>query len=255
MQEYWELYMKNMEGKPASIQFNAGISMEVEDLGYTYPTVAFVKAKLKEPKENGLLSEHEEPEILFMEDKLEASMIKFRIGKYVGRVISDGYVTFLYYVQYTYNWPDFIAFALNEHTAYEVSNGHSEDGEWNYYKKLLYPTAKEWQLIQNHKVCDNLKAQGDQLQLARAIEHKLYFQDESQKEALIAALEAKGYKMQDELLNEEGVKGIGFYRLDKPFYHDIDAITLDLIEITQANGAMYDGWETSVVRSSTYQSM
>ncbi|MDQ7043079.1 MAG: DUF695 domain-containing protein, partial [Sulfurimonas sp.] len=98
MQEYWELYMKSLEGKPASIQFNAGISMEVEELCYSHPTVAFVKAKLKDPKDNGLLSENEEPEILFMEDKLEASMIKFRIGKYVGRVISDGYVTFLYYV-------------------------------------------------------------------------------------------------------------------------------------------------------------
>jgi len=65
MQEYWELYMKNLEGKPASVQFNAGISMEIEELVYAYPTVAYVKAKLKDPKENGLLSEQEEPEIFF----------------------------------------------------------------------------------------------------------------------------------------------------------------------------------------------
>ena len=82
MQEYWELYMKNVEGKPASVLFNAGISMEIEDLKYTYPTIAFVKVKLKEPNEAGLLSQNEEAEILFMEDKLEASLIKFRIGKY-----------------------------------------------------------------------------------------------------------------------------------------------------------------------------
>ena len=249
MQEYWELYMKNLEGKPASIQFNAGISMEIDELGYTYPTIAFVKAKLKDPKENGLLSEQEEPEIFFMEDKLEAAMIKFRIGKYVGRIISDGYVTFLYYVQFTYNWSDFIEFALNEHTHYEISNGHSEDREWNYYKNLLYPTAKEWQLIQNHKVCDNLREQGDNLHLARAIEHKLFFQSEDKKELLIEALLTKGFKIKDELINEEGVKGVGFYRLDKPFYHDIDTITLSLIDIAEAHGALYDGWETSVVKS------
>jgi len=250
VQEYWELYMKNLEGKPASIQFNAGISMEIDELGYTYPTIAFVKAKLKEPKENGLLGEHEEPEILFLEDKLEAAMIKFRIGKYVGRVISDGYVTFLYYVQYTYNWPDFIEFALNEHTSYEVSNGHSEDGEWNYYKKLLYPTAKEWQLIQNHKVCDNLKEQGDNLYFARAIEHTLFFSNgEEKKDALIAKLNEKDFKVQSEIENEEGVKGLKFYRLDKPFYHDIDELTLTLIDMMEEYGASYDGWETSVVKS------
>jgi len=184
-----------------------------------------------------------------MEDKLEAAMIKFRIGKYVGRIISDGYVTFLYYVQFTYNWSDFIEFALNEHTHYEISNGHSEDREWNYYKNLLYPTAKEWQLIQNHKVCDNLREQGDNLHLARAIEHKLFFQSEDKKELLIEALLTKGFKIKDELINEEGVKGVGFYRLDKPFYHDIDTITLSLIDIAEAHGALYDGWETSVVKS------
>ena len=249
MQEYWELYMKNLEGKPASIQFNAGISMEIEELHYSYPIVAFVKAKLKEPNKNGLLSEQEEPEILFMEDKLEAGMIKFRIGKYVGRVISDGYVTFLYYVQFTYNWDDFIKFSLNEHQNYEITHGHSEDREWNYYKKLLYPTAKEWQIIQNHKVCDNLKKQGDNLHLARAIEHKLFFQSKDKKDKLISILEKDNFKINDNLTNKEGVEGIGFYRLDKPFYHNIDSITLTLIDIAQEHNAKYDGWETSVVKS------
>jgi len=249
MQEYWELYMKNLEGKPASIQFNAGISMDIDKFKYIYPTIAFVKAKFKEPKKNGLLSENEEPEILFMEDKLEAAMIKFRIGKYVGRVISDGYVTFLYYVQFTYNWEDFITFALDEHGSYEVTHGHNADAEWNYYKKLLYPTAKEWQLIQNHKVCDNLKEQGDNLYLTRAIEHKIFFQNEETKEALRVALEEQDFKVQKEIVNEEGVKGLAFYRIDKPFYHDIDELTLSLIDIAEAHDAQYDGWETSVVKS------
>jgi len=249
MQEYWELYMKSLEGKPASIQFNAGISMEIDELCYSHPTIAFVKAKLQDPKDNGLLSENEEPEILFMEDKLEASMIKFRIGKYVGRVISDGYVTFLYYIQYTYNWPDFIEFALNEHEGYEVTNGHSADSEWNYYKKLLYPTAKQWQLIQNHKVCDNLKEQGDTLRIARAIEHKIFMPSIEKKEGLIEALTRLEFKLHDEIENEEGVKGLLFYRLDKPFYHDIDELTLSLIDLAQDYDALYDGWETSVVKT------
>jgi regulator of RNase E activity RraB len=249
MQEYWELYMKNLEGNPASIQFNAGISMEIEEIQYTHPTVAFVKAKLKEPNVHGMLEENEEPEILFMEDKLEAAMIKFRIGKYVGRILSNGHVTFLYYVQFTYNWSDFIAFALNEHNHYEIHNGHNEDKAWNYYKNLLYPTAKEWQLIQNHKVCDNLKEQGDNLYLVRAIEHKLFFQSEDKKEILIQVLEAEGFKIQGEISNKEGIKGVSFYRLDKPFYHDIDTLTLSLIEIAEVHDAQYDGWETSVVKS------
>ncbi|UFH59638.1 DUF695 domain-containing protein [Sulfurovum mangrovi] len=250
MQEYWELYMKNLEGHPASIQFNAGISMDIEEFKYIYPIVAFVKVKLKEPSEFGMLTKDEEPEILFMEDKLEASLIKFRIGKYVGRIISNGFVTFLYYLQFTYNWQDFLAFALDEFESYEITNGYQDDGEWNYFKKLLYPTPKEWQLIQNHKVCDVLKTKEDNLHLARAIEHKLFFSngDEKQDE-LISRLEAQGFKVQPEIESEEGIKGLKFYRIDKPFYHDIDELTLYLIDLLEEHGASYDGWETSVVKS------
>jgi len=249
MQEYWELYMKNVEGKPASIQFNAGISMEIEELKYTYPTIAFVKVKLKEPNEVGLLSQNEEAEILFLEDKLEASLIKFRIGKYVGRIISDGSVTFLYYLQFTYNWEDFLAYALDEAKAYEISSGHQDDSEWGFYQNLLYPTSKEWQIIQNHKVCDQLKESGDNLHLPRAIEHKLFFTDVDKKEIMVAQLMEEGFKIKDELSNEEGVKGLSFYRTDKPFYYNIDELTLHLVDMLDANGAQYDGWETSIVKS------
>jgi len=249
MQEYWELYMKSLEGKPASILFNAGISMDVEKFRYIYPQIAFVKVKLKKPNERGLVSESEEPEMAFLEDKLEASLIKFRIGKYVGRIFSDGYVTFLYYLQFTYNWQDFLNFALDEHTSYEISSGFQEDEEWGYYHNLLYPNAKEWQIIQNHKACEALNAKEDNLHLARAIEHKAFFTDEVQKEELVAKLEEDGFKIQSEISNDDGVKGVAFYRIDKPFYSDIDELTLYLIDTLEAFGASYDGWETSVVKS------
>ena len=249
MQEYWELYMKNLEGKPASILFNAGISMEMDTIKYIYPTIAFVKVKLKEPNERGILSEGEEPEIGYLEDKLEASLIKFRIGKYVGRVISDGYVTFLYYLQFTYNWQDFLNFALDEFEQYEITSGYQEDEAWSYYQKLLYPNSKEWQIIQNHRVCDQLKAKEDNLHLPRAIEHRLFFAEKSdRREALLAKLEKEGFGIQSEIENEEGVKGISFYRIDKPFYHNIDELTLWLIDLLEEHGASYDGWETSIVK-------
>jgi hypothetical protein len=249
MQEYWELYMKNLEGKPASVLFNAGISMDVEKFKYIYPQIAFVKVKLKEPNERGLVSESEEPEIAFLEDKLEASLIKFRIGKYVGRLFSDGYVTFLYYLQFTYNWQDFLNFALDEHSSYEITSGFQEDEAWGYYYNLLYPNAKEWQIIHNHKACEALKTKEDNLHLARAIEHKAFFDKDVQVDELQAKLEEEGFKVLDEITNEDGIKGIKFYRIDKPFYTDIDELTLYLIDMLESYRASYDGWETSVVKS------
>ena len=230
MQEYWELYMKQVDRRPALVFFNAGISVELEEIKTVYPQVAFVKVVLRDPNEKGLLSENEEPEISYLEDKLEASLIKFRIGKYVGKVISGGEVTFLYYLQFTYNWQDFLEYALEEFAHYEISSGFQEDSEWNYYQKLLYPTPKEWQIIQNHKACDHLKAKGENL------------------EEVVARLEQEGFTIISEIENEEGMKEMRFYRVDKPFYYDIDSLTLELIDMFDIYGASYDGWETSVVK-------
>jgi len=248
MQEYWEIYMKNLEGHPASIQFNAGISMDVEKNKYIFPTVGFVKVILKEPNEKGLLSEAEESEILYMEDKLEAAMLKFRIGKYVGRIITQGSVTFIFYLQFTYNWQDFLTYALDEFEDYEITSGFQDDPEWHYYQNLLFPTAVEWQIIQNHKVCDALKAQGDALHQKRAIEHRIFFMDIDQKAPFLEAVEKEGFKYMEDVVHEEGFEGVKIYRRDKPFYYDIDEVTLYLIETAGKFGAQYDGWETSLVK-------
>jgi hypothetical protein len=248
MQEYWEIYMKNLESKPASILFNAGISIDIEKIKYIYPQIAFVKVELKEPNDRGLVSREEEIEIAFLEDKLEASLIKFRIGKYVGRIFHNGYVTFLYYLQFTYNWQDFLDFALDEHSSYNITSGFQEDEDWNYYYNLLYPKAKEWQIIQNHKACDVLKAKNDNLLSPRAIEHRAFFNKNIKKEELFERLQADGFEIQNEIKNSDGIEGIKFYRVDKPFYTNIDAITLLLIDTLDEYGATYDGWESSVVK-------
>ncbi|MDD5406368.1 MAG: DUF695 domain-containing protein [Sulfurovaceae bacterium] len=247
MDEHWEIYMKTIDGAIASVQSNVGIATELEDAKAIYPTVGFVKAMLKTPKENGLLSDEEQPEISYLEDKLESSLIKFRIGKYVGRIISQGSVTFIFYLQFTYNWEDFLSFALEEFQGYDIVQGFQEDNEWNYYHHLLYPSVYEWQIIHNHKVCDSLQANGDDLKISRMIEHNFYLPDKAKSDILKDELRKDGFILQEESKDLENK--IMFYRKDIPFYYDIDELTLGLIKLGEKHGAIYDGWETSIVKS------
>ena len=244
MNEYWEIYMKQLEGAAASVLANVGLALEDNEFKATYPIVGFVKVALKNPKENGLIDESEEDELSFLEDKLEASMIKFRIGKYAGRIITQGSVTFLYYLQFTYNWQDFLEYALAEFEDFEISAGFQDDSEWNFYHNLLYPNVDEWQIINNHKVCEKLKESGDDLQTPRAIEHRVVF-DVSVPKEFIEAIQNEGFRVM-----EQEDKSVKFYRKDKPFYYDIDAVTLTLIALSKEHGGMYDGWECSVVKIS-----
>lgn len=246
MKENWENYIRNTNGILASIQLDTRIYLNVEEIEFTYPNIVFVKLKLKEPTETGLLSQNEEATILQIENTLKALLIESKSGVYVGCIISAGNVSFLYYLESTHKLQDFLDYAVNEVQGYDISTSHEEDGTWSTYQTLLYPTPKEWQMIENHHVCDKLKEAGSNLELPRVIVHKLQFISEYKKRDLIEELTEEGFQINDDLTTEDGYSGFTFERMDRPTYENIDALTLHLIAVLDIYDAKYDGWETSL---------
>src|SRR5512142_3184668 len=98
MQEYWELYMKQIDGNIASVLVNAGISAELPSEDKFY--VGFIKLSMNTPNERGLISEDEEAQLSFIEDKIEMESLRYRIGNYVGKIVSNGEVSFIYYLKH-----------------------------------------------------------------------------------------------------------------------------------------------------------
>jgi len=248
MQEYWELYMKTIDGNIASVLVNAGIAVELPSEDKFI--VGFIKMKMQSPNERGLISEEEEAQLSFIEDKIEMESLRYRVGSYVGKIVSNGEITFIYYLKHDFDWPNAVQSAMIEFPDYPYEYGSKPDSEWEVYHKLLFPTPVEWQIIQNHKVCDHLKTQGDSLHLPRAIEHKAYFETVEKREGFITAIESEGFNVKDLVDANENIPmvGVSFYRQDKPFYYDIDTLTLYLINLSVHHSGAYDGWETSVVK-------
>jgi hypothetical protein len=248
MQEYWESYVKPIEGHKAMVAFNAGIADSMPNYEYMY--VGFVKIKLKNPKEDGLVTENESDDVGFIEDRLEMESLRWRSGKYIGRIISNGEVTFIYALKLDFEWSNTVVSAM-EHFDYKYEYGSRQDMEWEVYQKLLFPTIRQWQIIANHHACDNLKKDGDNLHLERAIEHKAYFKNNENRQEFIKLIEAEGFKNKNEMeipFKGEVMYGVEFYCKDKPFYYDIDALTMKIIDMSDICNGLYDGWECSLVK-------
>ncbi len=249
MQEYWEAYVKPVDGNKAMVSFNASVSDFVPDTEYMY--VGFVKVKLNEPKEDGLVTEEEANDLGFIEDRLEMESLRWRSGKYIGRVISAGEVSFIYYLKLDFEWSNTVESAMTHFPNYKYEFGSRIDTEWEVYQKLLFPTIREWQIIANHHSCDNLIEQGDNLRLERAIEHKAYFENEENRTKFIGLIEEQGFKNQKEMevpFNDKTMHGIQFYRVDIPFYYNIDELTMSIIDMSDSCSGSYDGWESSLVK-------
>ena len=249
MQEYWESYVKPIDAKKALVSFNAGVSDYIPDEQYLY--VGFVKVKLNNPQEDGLVNEEESNDISFIEDRLEMESLRWRSGKYIGRIITQGEVNFIYYLKMDFEWKNTVESAMGEFPNYKYEFGSRMDMEWEVYQKLLFPTIKEWQIIANHHSCDNLKNQGDNLHAKRAIEHKAYFKNEQNRQKFISLVEKQEFKKLQEMevpFNNETLYGVQFYRGDTPFYYNIDELTMQIIDLCDECDGEYDGWESSLVK-------
>ncbi len=249
MQEYWESYVKVVDGHKAMVSFNAGVSDIVPDTEYMY--VAFVKVKLNNPKEDGLVTEEESNDVGFIEDRLEMESLRYRCGKYIGRIISQGEVSFIYYLKMDFEWKDTVQSAMSYFKEYTHELGSRTDMEWEVYQKLLFPSIKEWQIIANHHSCNQLEKEGDNLKIDRAIEHKAYFNSEEDRQKFILLIEEEDFINQRDMevpFNNKIMYGVQFYRWDIPFYYNIDELTIKLIDISDSCNGNYDGWESSLVK-------
>jgi len=249
MQEYWESYIKPIDGHKAMVSFNASVADNVPNMEYLY--VGFVKVKLRYPKSNGLVDDREMDDIGFIEDHLEMESLRWRVGKYIGRIISQGEVNFIYYLKLDFEWDSCVKSAMEYFKKYSYEFGSRMDMEWEVYQKLLFPDIEEWQMIANHHACDSLKEQGDDLLTQRAIEHKCYFKDQKSSKEFIELISEKGFKIQKEMevpFRNDILFGVEFCRVDIPLYYDIDRLTIELIEISSRFDGQYDGWESSLVK-------
>ena len=249
MQEYWESYIKPIDGHKAMVSFNAGMADSVPNPEYMY--VGFVKVKLQNPKEDGLVDEEESNDVGFIEDRLEMESLRWRSGKYIGRIISNGEVNFIYYLKLDFEWSNTVSCAMQHFDGYTYEYGSRIDMEWEVYQKLLFPTLREWQIIANHHSCNKLLEQGDNLHLERAMEHKAYFDSKENRAKFIELIEQKGFKNQKEMevpFQGKTMYGVQFYRKDAPFYYNIDELSMQLIDYCQQFSGEYDGWECSLVK-------
>ncbi|MFT5661529.1 MAG: hypothetical protein ACI9TV_002176 [Sulfurimonas sp.] len=249
MQEYWESYVKPIDGHKAMVSFNASVSDMLPDTEYIY--VAFVKVKLNNPKEDGLVTDKEANDIGSIEDRLELESLRYRSGKYIGRIISQGEVNFIYYLKLDLEWSDTVQSAMNHFKEYTHELGSRIDMEWEVYQKLLFPNVKEWQMIANHHSCNKLKEHGDNLRIDRAIEHKAYFSSEEDRQSFLDLIEVENFTNQKDMevpFKNKTMYGVQFYRWDVPFYYDIDELTMKIIDMSTSCNGSYDGWESYLVK-------
>jgi hypothetical protein len=133
-----------------------------------------------------------------------------------------------------------VALAMKNFPDYRFTIEIKDDPVWEIYRSFLYPPPEELERIGNRRVCDRLRENGDDLTMARAIDHYAYFSNIIAMSEFVQYLRNEGFNILSESLSSDGKLRVEFSRSDVP--QQIDDVTFTLFREVSALSGQYDGW-------------
>lgn len=245
--ENWDFYFTNVDDKPGSIYLDLGLEKAAPIK--SKPNLLWVSVQMNDPREDGMSSSEESEKLYIIEDDLIDTIHKSLDTIYAGRLTSDGYRDFYFYIKDTGTYEKVINKVMSNHTDYKFSCGVKPDAEWSTYFDFLYPEPAQMQMIQNRRVVQQLQEHGDPLTKEREVNHWLYFKTEKDREDFLQKIEGNGFTVE----SKEEIKdtqrnpfSLRVSRVDFVDWNSVNDYVLYLWEQANEVGGEYDGWETSV---------
>lgn len=124
------------------------------------------------------------------------------------------------------------------------------DVDWSLYFDRVVPTAAQRQGMENKRIFARYKAKGDQVHIARRINHYLAFHTENDRDRFLSSARQAGFALGEPFLAEESEMPYGVY-VHRRGYLDLAQITQDstaLIDCAEPVEGIYLYWDCQLVR-------
>ena len=250
----WNVYRSWLDDDPAVFRLNLTLDEVAPIEGFSY--CVRITIELKNPDENGF-STNERPAIYAIEDQILRPLQSDK-DILVAVLTMRGEVTWYFYSQAPEALQERLSATWDSSMGYTYQVECSEDKQWNFFLKGLYPNIYEKQTIYNREILYACQENEDQVEVPRPIEHWLYFDTEQDMLSAIEKAAALGFTVYSskKVVPEEGKEvqeDLGYCLIlskeNTPI--DIDGDTWDLIDIALDTHGGYDGWETILVKEKT----
>ena len=251
----WNVYRSWLDDDPAVFRLNLALDKVAPIQGFSY--CVRITVELKNPDERGFSTDEERPTIYAIEDKIFRPLESDK-DILVAVLTARGEVTWYFYSQAPEHLQERLSASWDSEFGYSYQVECSEDKQWNFFLKGLYPNIYEKQTIYNREILSACEKYGDQVEVPRPIEHWLYFDTEQDMLNAIEKAAALGFTVYSskKVVPEEGKEQqedlcycLILSKENTPV--QIDGDTWDLIDIALDTHGNYDGWETILVKEKT----
>jgi len=169
---------------------------------------------------------------------------------YAGMRLQEGWAELYFYADWSKGAEQQFRDVFKQHGYERIEYGASRDTHQSFYHDTLCPDVYELQQARNREISSELAEAGDDLALARPVEHYLFFQTETAMQRAAAALSETGHV--ESGLQEEGrfSHGLALTMEHACTEAVLEEVTRPLIELCLKEHGHYMGWSTTLARES-----
>jgi hypothetical protein len=201
----FDFYLAELDDKPASfvIDLNAAAAAPMA----SHPLRLSIRVPMLRPREDGLRDAGELDDLGALEDQFVEALAEKVDAIYVGRMVHDGNTDLYLYVPEAHRdaLEDLPALTGAPPGDYVPQWDVVEEPGWDLYTEFLFPDEYAHQSIWNRRLLNVFSENGDQLEVAREIDHNASFPSREAAEAAAAALRAAGFAVDE--IGEPGEDG------------------------------------------------
>ncbi|MBL0708863.1 MAG: DUF695 domain-containing protein [Sulfurimonas sp.] len=228
-----------LEDSEASIEVNLE-ALDVKEMNPWLLSV-FIKSETLDADEE-LFEE-------FLETK-EALIISLQHSQraiYAGSRVVDGWSE-LYFYSYDSKRLDVIVKNILAPSGYVFESNIVRDTKWGFYEAQLEPTELELCHIQSAKIIFLLQEEGEDLSIARDVEHYISFETPTGKNRFINTLDLEGFSFKDDISTQDFEHGIAIVKNHNVTQKELEKIVNELFVKIKADNGFYEGWSTVLVK-------
>ncbi|QDV72630.1 DUF695 domain-containing protein [Botrimarina mediterranea] len=249
MSDHWEIYLCQVEDKPASILFDVGIRQQAPVPALDW--VGWLRLHMRDPRPDGLSSNSEYDRLIEIEESVSTAVNQARCSiAYVGRNTGNAKRDFFFYSDNQICLESLLAQAMVGYPEYQFEVGGREDAEWDIYLGFLYPDSRTWQVISDRKLTDRLAQDGDNGTIPRDVSHWAYFKTVESRTKFIEQFTSDGFSVEQQFSSDESELQhcVVLTRNHAVDPDNIHTISLRMHDTAADLGGSYDGWETPIVK-------
>jgi uncharacterized protein (TIGR01619 family) len=247
MAEDWDIYLCEVNDKPASIFLNLALGSKAPMRDKSY--LLWVWIHLRSPRADGLTDGSEFNTLSAIDKELTKRLASACKAIQAGTITTDGRREFYLYGRSIKDFDRAVTEAMAKFPQYKFDSGSKEDAQWQQYFEVLYPSDEDLQLMKNQRVLEVLEQHGDRLEPIRDVHHWIYFHTPADRSWYAIEAQELGYKIENESEIKDSVCRFGLQiTRDQSVTHDqINEAVTELFRLAKQVKADYDGWETQVI--------